>query len=541
MERAKELTVDDLVSILGSTVKHDNENKAITFLVMLLTYTEEDQINLGFLAESSTGKSYIPLELAWYFPEEDVIKLGYASPTAFFHDYGVLMHKEGIPVNFDMKLNKAAIKEDLQIEKGDDVSKEEVEATYRREMRKWKELLRDSYYLVDLHQKMMIFLDMPHDLLLQRLRSLLSHDDRQITLKITDKREKGGLRTKTIVIRGFPTVIFCSAKFNIADQEKTRLLLLSPEISQEKLRESIALKIEKEADRETFCKRMLEDPERRFLKEHVAKIKAANIKFIKIPEEKRSQIYQQFLEDHSFLIPRHQRDISRLLAIIKAHCLLNFMHRKRVGDSIIVNDDDVMAGFRLYYGISEANEMGLSPELFNIYSKLKPQFDNSGLNLIEFQAVYYKVFHKPIGYDTARKTLKTLCSVGLLTEKTDPNDRRMPKYFVFDSGVKKFFEVEVGEFLPPGEKQNSLSIPEGASLSKFTNSLSSQPSVTLAQENIQAVYKALVDASKIRGTATTEEVALEASLPLETVEACLFALEREGKAFSPREGWWKLT
>jgi aspartate carbamoyltransferase regulatory subunit len=118
MERAKELTVDDLVSILGSTVKHDNENKAITFLVMLLTYTEEDQINLGFLAESSTGKSYIPLELSWYFPEEDVIKLGYASPTAFFHDYGVLMHKEGIPVNFDMKPNKAAIKEDLQIEQG---------------------------------------------------------------------------------------------------------------------------------------------------------------------------------------------------------------------------------------------------------------------------------------------------------------------------------------------------------------------------------------------------------------------------------------
>jgi hypothetical protein len=82
---------------------------------------------------------------------------------------------------------------------------------------------------------------------------------------------------------------------------------------------------------------------------------------------------------------------------------------------------------------------------------------------------------------------------------------------------------------------------EGASLIKFTNSLSSQPSLTLAQENIQAVYKALVDASKIRGTATTEEVALEASLPLETVEACLVALEREGKAFSPREGWWKLT
>ncbi|MEM3824386.1 MAG: hypothetical protein QXH87_05570, partial [Candidatus Bathyarchaeia archaeon] len=227
----KTLTIDDLIQILGSTVKHDDENKAITFLTMLLTYTEEDQINIGYLAESSTGKSYIPLELSWYFPQEDVIKLGYASPTAFFHDYGVLMHKEGIHVNFEMKPNKAAIKEDLEIEKGK-VSKDAVESAYKREMRKWKELLKGSYYMVNLHQKIVIFLDMPHDLLLQRLRSLLSHDDREIVLKITDKREKGGLRTKTIVIRGYPTVLFCSAKFSIADQEKTRLLLLSPEISQ---------------------------------------------------------------------------------------------------------------------------------------------------------------------------------------------------------------------------------------------------------------------------------------------------------------------
>jgi hypothetical protein len=536
-ETDRKLTVDDLINVLGSTVKHDDENKAITFLSMLLTYTEEDQINLGFLAESSTGKSYIPLELSWYFPEEDIIKLGYASPTAFFHDYGVLMHREGIPVNFEMRPNKAAIKEDLEIEKGN-VSKDEVESAYKREMRKWKELLKGSYYLVDLHQRIVIFLDMPHDLLLQRLRSLLSHDDREIALKITDKREKGGLRTKTIVIRGFPTVVFCSAKFSIADQEKTRLLLLSPEISQEKLRESIALKIEKEADREAFQKRMLSDSERIFLKQRVEMVKAARIKYVKIPEEKRSQIYQQFLEDHNFLIPRHQRDISRLLAIIKAHALLNFMHRERVGDSIIVNDEDVEAGFRLYYGVAEANEMGLSPELFNVYSKLKPHFNSDGLNLIEFQAAYYKEFHKPIGYDTARKTLKTLCSVGLLTEKTDPNDRRMPKYFVFDSGVKNSTHVEASEgvrkFLPPTEKQNSLSAHNLEKTEVETQA-------TLTQDNVERVFQALAEASKERGAATTQEVALEAKLPLDTVKSVLEALQREGKAYSPYPEWWKLA
>jgi hypothetical protein len=457
----EELSVDGLIEILGSTVKHDDENKAITFHAMLLTYTEEDQLNLGFLAESSTGKSYIPLELSNYFPSEDVIKLGYASPTAFFYDYGVLMHRQGIPINFDMKPNKAAIKEDLEVEKGD-VSKAEVEAAYKREMRKWKELLKGSYYLVDLHQKILIFLDMPHDMLLQRLRSLLSHDERQIMIKATDKRERLGLRTKTVVVRGFPTVIFCSAKANLAEQEKTRLLLLSPEVSQEKLRETIALKIEKESDREAFQKRLLEDPKRKALKERVEAIKAARIKYIKIPEDKRSQIYKQFLEDHKFLIPRHQRDITRLLAMIKAHALLNFMNRKREGDTIIVNDDDVAEGFKLYYGVAEANELGLPPEIYRIFIQLKPFLEGreNGMNRKEFQQWYYNTYHKVIGRDRASDILKILDGAGLVVEQPDPSDRRVMRYVLPDSGVKNSsLEKEGEENFTPKCSNTYLSAP----------------------------------------------------------------------------------
>jgi len=399
-ELTKPLTVNDIIEVLGSTVKHDDENKAITFLVMLLTFTEEDQTNLGFLAESSTGKSYIPLELSWYFPKEDVIKLGYASPTAFFHEYG-----NPLP---------------------DPNDKRDVEDEKKRKI-----------IHVDLHQKILIFLDQPHDQLLQRLRSLLSHDERDIILKITDKREKYGLKTKTVVIEGYPTVVFCTAKFSMADQEKTRLLLLSPEINQEKLREAIALKIEKESDREGFLKRMMEDPHRKLLRNRVDSIRTAKIKYVKIPEEKREQICQQFVEDHKFLIPRHQRDISRLLAIIKGHALLNYAQREHVGDSIIVDDKDVEAGFKLYYGVSEANELGLSPELYSIYRELKPSFseNESGLKTTDFQSNYYQKFHKRIGYEDARRILKTLCAVGLLTENIDEKDRRLRRYTLLELGV----------------------------------------------------------------------------------------------------------
>jgi hypothetical protein len=64
---------------------------------------------------------------------------------------------------------------------------------------------------------------------------------------------------------------------------------------------------------------------------------------------------------------------------------------------------------------------------------------------------------------------------------------------------------------------------------------------TLTQENMKCVFEALAEASKERGTATTQEVALEAKLPLDTVKSVLEALQREGKAYSPYPEWWKLV
>jgi len=114
------------------------------------------------------------------------------------------------------------------------------------------------------------------------------------------------------------------------------------------------------------------------------------------------------------------------------------MHRKRIEDSIEVDREDVEVGFELYYTVAEANEMGVSPELYNIFQKLRPQIDENGISLNEFQAAYFKEFHKQIGYDHARKTLKTLSSVGLLMENLDPNDRRIVRYFVSGGGGKLY-------------------------------------------------------------------------------------------------------
>jgi hypothetical protein len=392
-ELDRPMTSEDVGDILESTIRHDRKNKVIAFYGMLLTFTEEDQINISFTAESCTGKSYTPLELAWYFPKEDIIEYSYVSPTAFFHEYGAL-----VPDPTDSR--------DVEDEK------------------------KHKIVIIDLSKKILIFIDQPHDMLLQRLRPLLSHDRKTLVSKITDKREKGGLRTKTAVIKGYPTVVFCTAKFSMEDQERTRLLLLSPETTTEKIKDSILLKIQKDSDREAFNNYMESDPQRKFLATRVWSIKRAQIKHVIIPSGLRSELADRFFKDHSNLIPRHMRDIGRLLALVKANALLNHMHRQRVEDHIMADSVDVQAGFELYASVSTANELGLPPAVYETFTQLKPDISEYGVTRKEFQQKFYEKFHRVIGSKRLDETLQLLQTVGLLNEEPDPADKRQKRFYL---------------------------------------------------------------------------------------------------------------
>ena len=209
----KEMAINEVCQILNSTIKKDEDNKAVTFLSMLTTYTNDSQMNLFFNAPSSTGKSHLPLSVAEIFPKEDLITLAYCSPTAFFHEQG----------KFDKEKNEI---------------------------------------IVNLSKKIIIFTDMPDQSLISRLRPMLSHDEKESKLKITDKAQQGGNRTKNITLIGFPSVYFCSAGLKVDEQESTRFLMLSPSIEHDKIYQGIKQSIYKASDSEKFnliiniCKRI---------------------------------------------------------------------------------------------------------------------------------------------------------------------------------------------------------------------------------------------------------------------------------------------
>lgn len=399
------MIISKLTDILELTIKQDSVNKVVTFLCGLSIYTESAQFNISFNAPSSTGKSFIPTEIARLFPPKDVVEVAYCSPTAFFHDQGQ------------------------------------------------KDEKRKGEIIVDLSKKLLIFLDQPHNQLLERLRPLLSHDKKEIQIKITDKGQKQGLRTKNVVLRGFPAVVFCTAGLAIDEQEATRFLLLSPEVNQEKLREGILETIKRSANKELYDAYLEANPERTALKQRILAIKEAGIEDIIITDSKK--IEERFFAHNKMLKPRHQRDIKRLLSIVKVLALLNFWWREREGDLIKANDEDIEAAFRLWDEISVSQELNLPPYIYKLYHEVilaswQEKVQNSvscgvllenikGLSRKDILTKHYAVYGRMLDATQLRQQiLPMLETAGLITQEDDLNDKRQrlvrPNSLIPDTG-----------------------------------------------------------------------------------------------------------
>lgn len=377
------LSTTELADILGLTIKHDNVNKVVTFLCMLSAYTEDSQFNLSFNAPTSAGKSYIATEVSKLFPKEDLRQTGHNSPTAFLY------------------------------QKAQQVG--------------------DDFHL-DLARKIIIFLDQRDTQVLQRLRPILSHDQKEIRYSITNHDQKLGFRTKNIVIHGYPAVINCTATQNIDAQESSRFLLLSPEMNQEKIHAGIDQTIKNEADPEKFRKWLEAEPRRQVLKQRIAAIKAVHNEMITIPGEQ--MIRNRFFKENPKLLPRHQRDIKWLLAIIKTLALLNCWWRGTDPNRIAASDEDINSAWDLWQDFAESQNRNLSPFLLQLYKDvIKPLFQPSSEYLSDDQlgitrqaiiAKHYEVYGRSLDYKhLSQEVLPMLERAGLIRQEKSIDDRRV--------------------------------------------------------------------------------------------------------------------
>ena len=393
VKKFKPMSLEDLVGILELSIKKDDNNKLIAFLCMLSAYTEESQFNISFNAPSSTGKSFIPLELVQLFPVVDRMELGYCSPSVFFHDN----------TSIDSEGNN----------------------------------------IVDLSRKIIIFLDQPNNELLARLRPLLSHDSKIIIAKITDKNQKSGLRVKEIHIIGYPSVIFCTAGLTLDEQESTRFFVLSPETSSIKVGLGIDQVVRKAIDPEAYRQWLDSDPDRKMLKERILAIRTENINDIKITPDVENDIKDKFRTNIKEFQPRHQRDIKKFISLIKANALLNLWWREQQGETIVANADDVASAFKIWSQISQSQESGIPPYVLNILNEVilpawREKFGDitvedavaSGLYGLTRQQIAKKhlaVYGRLINENVLRtQILPTLQTSGLIDQqKNNLDDRRV--------------------------------------------------------------------------------------------------------------------
>lgn len=395
----KEIPLQHVVDTLALTIKHDDDNKLITFLAMLSAYTDSSQLNISFNAASSTGKSFTAIQVASLFPEADKIELSGASPTSFFHGEGVYIKE------LDAKM-------------------------------------------VLLERKILLFYEQPNPDLQAKLRAVLSHDQRELHYRITNKDKKGANRAEEIIIRGFPATVFCSAGLRLDEQETTRAILLSPEITAEKIQAGISQNVERGANRTEYDVKLEANPERRALKDRILAIAHEHVDDIIVP--KPEEILLRFNDRFKKAKPRHMRDADHLMSLIKSAALLNVWHRRRPDGLIIASQSDIDQVFELWGRLIESQDMNVPPAVMAVYKlyilpafaqkfedrehpEYKEQMEKRliGLSTEELSAYYFQKESAPLNAEQLRKQiLPQLQAAGIIArEKPQIGDRRSPHIY----------------------------------------------------------------------------------------------------------------
>jgi len=384
-----EMTLDDLEAILTHTIKYDRDNKLITFLCMLSAYTDDSQLNVSFNAPSSSGKTYMTTEIAKLFPEEDKIERSGASPTSFFYSEGKVDKKLGVKV-------------------------------------------------VSLERKILIFYEQPNPELQKRLRPVLSHDQRDLKFSNTNKDKKGANRAEQTIIRGFPATVFCSAGLQLDEQEATRAILLSPEITEAKLREGVHLQFMRGANGVQFESDIEALPDRIALMNRIVAIRDQKVDDIIIAEP--DKIEKRFYETFAKLKPRHMRDSGHLMKLIKAVALLNVWHRRQADGTIVANEADIDHAFQLWSTVIESQDLNVPPAVMNFYKNfILPAYLEKQDDLDEGDDVR----HGFVGLSS-----QELSKYYMRRERTTLNDEHLRKQIIpqlVNSGMIAFEQPRYGD------------------------------------------------------------------------------------------------
>lgn len=222
---------DKIVDSISKEVIDEKENIQQVILTILSSYTDNPQ-NMRIIAPSGEGKTHTVLQTAKYFPQENIWKISEASSKSFRYlaQSRVIETKDGFQ---DFEEFVKPYREQLS----DKTKRKEAE-------NKIQELEKQAYYLLDFTNVTIIFLDSQSFQLWDSLKTTLSHDD-VIRKDITTNKINGKNQLQRTAYKGFPAVIYCSAKDEISrdetDEMNTRFNTVSIKGSTKKYKQILNL------------------------------------------------------------------------------------------------------------------------------------------------------------------------------------------------------------------------------------------------------------------------------------------------------------
>ncbi len=473
----------------SKTVKRDPVTKGITFLVCLSAYTEEP-LNLFLRGESSLGKTYVVSRITKLFPKDDVWDLGGATPKFLIRQHGILTDSNGMPILISDRPGKDASNDELQA---------------------WHDRLVNSKVIIDMNGKILCFLEAPNIETFNSIRSILSHDEKEISFPFVNKTEKLGFNTVNVIVRGWPACIFCSSSEKHVQDLATRSITVTPTFDEKKFKDANKLSGEKAS----LPWKFQPDQETELLKEFLREIKRlyGNIlKHIIIPYG------QKFGEFYKSKHPRDMRDFKHILSLIQTYCLLHYAQRPvlRIGSEkdLIAIENDVSLIMALWQQIAETTETGAPGQILKLYKEvivpMAQPLKNNPEQLINTEEVKELLItditdrwnelnpHSRKSSDTIRSWISYLCQVGYCSKRPNPNNKKENlvkpiketnrSYTQFD-----FTEIWKPEYLKQWIKQvETITEKNEINITGNLTSIDKQPLSTLENFYNFAVIKPLI-------------------------------------------------
>jgi len=414
---------------LGRSVKRDKITKNMVFNTGVSAYTK-DPINLFLKGESCIGKTYVTTQTLKYFPEKDVWMLGGLSPKALIHRYGVFVDENGVEIDFDEKPTKQSIKQKLIDDAAElaaigqklpKMDKKLIEKYFKEENREWKERIRNGRYIIDLTSKILVFLEAPSFDTFMVLRPILSHDQEEISFQFTDKTSSGSLRTKNVVIKGWPATIFCTTVEKYIKDLATRGFTVTPETLKEKYKDANILTGEKSA----LPWKFREDFDFMLLQGYIGWLKS-KLQTLGVVVPYGRELGACFPSIYA----RSMRDFKHFMSLVQIRAFFHCMQRLVLidGDSsyVIATQDDYEHILALWRQVEETTLTGLPGHITDFFHKaVEPLSESMGsFSYEELTVKYNEHVEEKKSSDTIRKWVRCLCDVGWLTKEKDAVDKR---------------------------------------------------------------------------------------------------------------------